>query len=367
VASPEEVRITLSAPFAPFLSQLETLAIMPAEALAAGADMQQQPVGTGPFALAEWAPDTYLLLDAHEGYWGEGLPRLDALKFNIVPEAATRQVGLSGGTYQFLPVVDPAVAVTLTADPSVQVFQTLDLGYSLIGMNVSRPPFDDPRVREALNVALNRDEILQAAYFGLGEPGGPLSPALVDWAVPVTEFPCYAHDPEQARALLQEAGLSEPVAFTLNVLGSLQLVVDIAQVAQQQLNAAGFDVTLNVQEQGQFIQDWRNSNFDAFASLNGGFPDPDAYLYRTFLTGGSTNVFKYSDPALDELLERARTLSDPAERRAAYEEAQRMLACQGPIAHIAYGTLITAASPDLTGFQQIADRSLYYLREADLP
>ena len=119
----------------------------------------------------------------------------------------------------------------------------------------------------------------------------------------------------------------------MNVLPR-QDIKDIAQVVQAQLNKAGFKVELKNQELGQFIQDWRNSNFDLFASTNAGSADPDDYFYRTFRTGGSTNVFKYSDPELDKLLDGARTTPDQAARKAAYDEVQKKLACTGPIAHL---------------------------------
>ena len=144
-------------------------------------------------------------------------------------------------------------------------------------------------------------------------PGGPLSPALKDWAVDVKEFACYKPDPAKAQALLKEAGVATPVALTMIVLPR-QDIKDIAQVVQQQLNKAGFKVELKSPELGQFIQDWRNSNFDLFASTNAGSPDPDDYFYRTFRTGGSTNVFKYSNAEVDALLDRGRA---PSTRRRA--------------------------------------------------
>src|SRR3546814_596043 len=155
--SPTEVEIRLSAPFSPLLSQLATLYIVPRDYVEGGSDLQRHAVGTGPFAFAEWVPDTYIRLDANESYWEPGLPKLDAVKFNVVPEASTRQIGLSTGTYQFLPNIDPSIAVTLASDPNVRMFRTLDLAYTLIGMNVSKPPFDRPEVREALNYALDRE------------------------------------------------------------------------------------------------------------------------------------------------------------------------------------------------------------------
>ena len=89
---------------------------------------------------------------------------------------------------------------------------------------------------------------------------------------------------------------------------------DTAQVLQAQLADVGIRANVNVAEFGAFVQDWTNSNFDMFVSLNGGSVDPDGYLHRTFITGGSTNVFKYSDPEVDEWLEAGRTTTDPAAR-----------------------------------------------------
>ena len=330
------------------------------------AELARHPVGTGPFKFREWAPDTFIGLDRNPAYWQAGLPRLAGLKFDIVPEAATRQLGIQGGTYGMVPALDAATATSLATQPKVKLLQTQDLAYSIIGLNASRPPFDKPAVREAVNYALDRAQIADAAYYGRAVPAGPLSPALTQWALPVSDFPCYRTDPAHARTLLQGAGITLPLKVTLNVLGSLQQVVDVAQVVQAQMNAAGFDVALNVQEQGRFIADWRAGQFEAFASLNSGGPDPDDYFGRTFATGGATNVFKYSNPELDGLLAKARTLTDPAARKPLYDDAQRILACTGPAVHVAYATLFTAIRADLQGYTPTATRSLRGLREAHI-
>lgn len=355
-----EVTITLDAPSAPFLSQLASLAIVAPEA---AAELGRKPVGTGPFRFSAWVPDTYIALERNPDYWEKGLPHLAGLKFNIVPEAATREAGIIGGTYKLLPVVDAASAAALTGKPGVRLLQTQDLAYSLVGLNVSKPPLDKPAVREAINMAIDRNQLVQAVYYGRAVPGGPLSPALTDWALPVSDFPCYKPDPATAEKKLQEAGVSGKLKLTLNVLGSLQIVQDLAQVAQAQLNKAGFDVALNVQEQGRFIADWRASNFEGFVSLNGGAPDPDDYLGRTFQTGGATNVFKYSNSDLDKLLIAARQTTDMTARKRMYDEAQKILACTGPIVTLAYGTLFAAVREDVQGFAPMPTRSLRTLRE----
>ena len=327
--------------------------------------LQKTPVGTGPFRFQEWQPNGFILLSRFDGYWKQGTPKLAGLKFNIVPESATRQVGLVNGQYALLPNIDAATALQLKGKPNVKLSETLELAYSLIGMNVSKPPFDNPKVREALNYAINRDEIVAAALFGAGVAGGPLSPALKTWALDVKQFPCYTPDAKKAQALLKEAGVAMPVAVTMNVLPR-QDIKDVAQVVQEQLNKAGFKVELKNQELGQFVQDWRNGNFELFASANAGAPDPDDYFYRTFRTGGSANVFKYSDAEIDALLDKARSSQDQAARKAAYDEVQKKLACSGPAAHLAYSTLFSAARDNLQGYEIMPNRQLTSLRDATL-
>jgi peptide/nickel transport system substrate-binding protein len=359
----QTVELKLKEPSAALLSSLATIAIVPRSMETNKDALQKTPVGTGPFKFQEWQPNGFILLSKNDAYWEKGLPKLAGLKFNIVPESATRQVGLTNGQYALLPNIDAATALQLKGKPNVKLAETMDLAYTLIGMNVSKPPFDNPKVREAVNYAINRKEIVDAALFGAGVPGGPLSPALKSWALDVNQFGCYTHDPAKAQALLKEAGVAAPVAVSMKVLPR-QDIKDVAQVVQEQLNKAGFKVELVNQEQGQFIQDWRNSNFDMFASINAGQPDPDEYFYRTFRTGGSTNVFKYSDAEIDSLLDKARTLSNQAERKTAYDTVQKKLACTGPAAHLTYGTLFSAMNSKLQGYDVMPNRSLMLLRNA---
>jgi len=156
------------------------------------------------------------------------------------------------------------------------------------------------------------------------------------------------------------------VDFEIVTLGSMRVIVDVAQVAQAQLAAAGFRATVTVEELGGFVQRWRNSDFDTFASLNGGTADPDGYLDRTFRTGGPTNVFQFSNPAVDTLILAGQRATDFATRQGVYAELQRALACDGPIAHVAYATFFTAHRNEVVGFVQSPSRSLRYLRNVTL-
>ena len=196
---PHTVELKLKEPSAPLLTSLATIAIVPRTFEADKDALQKPPVGTGPFKFQEWQPNGFILLAKHDAYWKKGLPKLAGVKFNIVPESATRQVGIANGQYALLPNIDAATALQLKGKPNVKLAETLELAYTLIGMNVSKPPFDNPKVREALNYALNRQEIVDAAQFGAGVPGGPLSPALKSWAVDVKQFPATSPIPPRRR------------------------------------------------------------------------------------------------------------------------------------------------------------------------
>ena len=358
------VVFTLREPFAPFLVNTANLSVVPRE-VAETEDLNRVAVGTGPFTLTEVVPDTYVLLTAYPDYYREGQPGVAAVRYNVVPEASTRAAGLRNGTYHLLPDVDPATALTLENVPGVSILSTQDLAYSLLGFNTTVAPFNDPRVREAVNLIIDRDEIVEAVYFGRAVPGGPLSPGLSDWAVDASTFGCYTPNVERARALLEEAGAND-LSMEILTFGTNKIVSDAAQVIQAQLIDAGLDVAVDVEEFGTFVQRWQNGDFDAFVSLNGGSADPDGYLYRTFHTDGATNVYEFSNTGVDTLLDQGRTQTTFDERKATYDELQESLACTGPVVHVAYGTLLSALRDEVGGFEQMPTRSLISLRNVTL-
>lgn len=359
------LELKLKEPSAPLLASLAGIAIVP-RGLETNKDaLQRAPVGTGPFKFEEWQPNGFIRLSKHAGYWNAGQVKLAGVRFNFVPEAATRAVGIGNGQFALLPHIDAATAMQLEGKPNIGMQKTQELAYTLIGMNVSKPPFDNAKVREALNYALNRKEIIDAALFGAGAPAAPLPPVLKDWAVDVKDLPCYAFDPAKAQALLKDSGVALPISVSMTMLPR-QDIRDIAQVVQQQLNKVGIKVELKNPELGQFVQDWRNSNFDLFASTNAGSIEPDDYFYRAFRTGGSTNVFKYSNPEIDALLDKGRSALDKPTRQTIYRDVQKILGCSGPAAHIAYPTLFSAVRSNLQGYQIYANRSLVSLGGASL-
>lgn len=358
------ISIALSTKFAPFLNNVAGpgRAIIPKSIVEEGQSLKKKVAGTGPFYLEDWVPGEQILLKKNESYWMEGLPYLNGVSYKIIPEPATRRAALQSGDIHVIPSATSTSVQVLKNTKKLEILSTQELAYSLIGFNTNKEPLNDPKVRKAVSYALDRNEIIQAVYNGLATVGTPLPPALEEWYLPEEELVGYGHDIERAKELLSEAGYSDGVSFSITVSPTLDTALQIAQVVQQQVKPAGISIELNTVEWGTFLDAWRNSNFDAFASLNGGSFDPDGYYYRTFHSGGSTNVFNYSNSEVDELLEKGRVTTDLAERQKIYDQVQRQLTEQMPILFVAYADLHTVVRDNVNGFSQLPDRSMALLR-----
>jgi len=359
-----EIKITLSSKFAPFLNKVSGpgRAIVPKSVFEEGKNLKKQVMGTGPFTLENWVPGEQIVLEKNQDYWMEDLPYLDNVTYKIIPEPATRRAALQGGDIHVIPSAESTSVKVLEGTKNVKVLSTQELAYSLIGFNLDREPLTDPMVRQAISYATDREEIIEGVYDGLATVGTPLPPALGEWYVPASELESYEQDYDKAKELLEEAGHPNGIEFSVTVSPTLQTALQIAQVLQQQLKPAGINMELNTVEWGTFLDAWRNSDFDSFASLNGGSFDPDGYFYRTFHSEGSTNVFNYSDSVMDDLLEQGRVTTDLKERKEIYVEIQKRLIEQMPILFVAYADLHTIARENVKDFAQLSDRSMALLR-----
>ena len=139
--------------------------------------------------------------------------------------------------------------------------------------------------------------------------------------------------------------------------------VQIAQVLKEQLAPAGFTVEIEQVDFATFLSRWRGSQFDTFVSLNSGSIDPDVHLYRHIHSTGSTNVFKFKDAAIDQMLDQARGTADPARRQQIYGQLQRAIAEKVPFLFLAYADLFAVARTTVNGFTLTSTRSMYPLTE----
>lgn len=324
-------------------------------------NMQLETNGTGPFYLAEYVPGNYITLKKNPYYYVKDQPYVDEIKIVFMPEEVSRVAALKNGDVDIAKINEP-LNLKQFPEGKFKVYRSPVLSYYLIGINTTRKPLNDPKVRNALNYAINREAIIKAVAFSEGIVTGPLNPAVQPWALQPKAFDEYTYNPAKAKELLAQAGY--PNGFEFEIVTSQRYNFDkVAQVIQAQLAEVGVKVKINLVEWGIFIKRWRESDFDAFISMNSGSIEPDIQFYRTFHTGGSTNVFLYSNPRVDELLDLGRSEVDISKRKAIYDELQRLLVKESPIIFLYSANQIFVSNASVEGFKLLANESLVFLRE----
>jgi len=326
-----------------------------------GKNLQLETNGTGPFYLAEYVPGNYIVLKKNPHYFVKNQPYLDEIRIVFMPEEVSRVSALKNGDVDIAKINEP-LNVKQFPEGRFKIYRSPVLSYYLIGINTKRKPFDDPQVRNALNYAINREAIIKTVAFGEGVVTGPLSPMVQPWALLPKDFDEYTYNPTKAKQLLAPAGY--PNGFEFEIVTSQRYNFDkVAQVIQAQLAEVGVRAKINLVEWGIFIKRWRESDFDAFISMNSGSIEPDIQFYRTFHSKGSTNVFLYSNPRVDELLELGRSTVDTTKRKEIYDELQRLLVKESPIIFLYSANQIFVSNASVEGFKLLPNESLIFLRE----
>ncbi len=363
------VRVHLKHPLASIFSGLASgnASIVEKAAVlgSASGDLQKTEAGTGPFMLAEWVPDNFMRLVRNPAYFKRGLPKVDEVVYRIIPEQASLLAAVRTRSVDTATISDGSVAKQAQADKALTVLQAPTLNLRIFSFNTTRPPFADARVRDAIAFAIDRDAIVKAAEFGLGEVSGPIPAPARDWALPVGEFPEYQPNPAQARKMLQEAGAAG-AAFKIVASSSYEGGLAVAQVIQSQLRAVGLAPTIENIEWGTYINRWVKRDFDTMVELRGGDPDPDRFLYRTFYSTGAVNNFLFKDATVDRLLERGRVHLDAAERRPIYRELQKALVQKAPAVFLYTPHQTQVLQPYVKGFRLIPTGALTYLEQTAL-
>ncbi|MCB9105810.1 MAG: LysM peptidoglycan-binding domain-containing protein [Anaerolineales bacterium] len=313
-----------------------------------------EPIGTGPFQISEVEGTTRMVLTKNENYWQEGLPYLDAIEITPIPDDTVRETALLSGDVDWVLSIAPQNYESLEANPDVVVSTAPQLSYDYMGINLTREPFTDVRVRQAIALALDREEIAAAGYFGLAEtiegPTGPGSPWYFDYAP-------YGQDIERAKELLAEAGY--PDGFEMELLPTVQYgeTVRAAQVIQQQLAAIGITASINAPEWSQWLELEGNFNYDAYICNWNGLIDADQYYYLQHKSDQVFNFTGYDNPEFDELVTEARSTSDFDERYQIYQDLNQILVDDAPYIYMYNKLEIRAYSPQVKGFVTRSDQA----------
>ncbi|MGB9685985.1 MAG: ABC transporter substrate-binding protein [Rectinema subterraneum] len=363
VLGPYKVKVTLSAPLASFLEGLASnnCAIVSKAAVEKYGNLQKVAVGTGAFMLKEWIPDNSMTLVKNPNYFEKGLPYLDKIIFRVIPEQASLLAGIKAGTLDMAQINDASTILLAKRDSNIVVMQKPGINVRTFGFNTTRKPFDDARVRQALSLAIDRNEIVTVAEFGMAQPTGPIPAGATQWALPLSKLPNYTPDYAKAKALLAEAGFPNGFTFKIVTANSFEGGLSVAQVIQNQLKKIGVNAELEVVEWGIYIDRWVKRDFDSMVELRGGSGEPDRFLYRTIHSTGGVNNFLFKDADVDRLLDKGRVLTTYAERKPVYDELQVVLAEKAPIIFLYCPFETHVLSKQVKGFKQVGYGSLYYL------
>jgi peptide/nickel transport system substrate-binding protein len=326
------IELRLTAPTASMLDALSfsNMAIVPREVIEEHGDLQRVAVGTGPFQLDRWVADQETVFVRNPDYFEDDLPYIDRLVFRVIPDQMSLLAGLRTGSLQAAQIDDAAVLSLAERDPNLEVLSTPAILLRVFSFNVAREPFDDPRVRQAMALAMDRDEIIRVAEFGRGLVSAPIPSSAETWAAPIDTLPNYTPDLERARELLEEAGVPQGARFDIVTSPTYEGGLAVAEIIQEQLRRIGLDPRLEVVEWGIYIDKWVNRDFDTMIELRSGGGDPDTFLHRLIHSQGAVNNFQYANAELDALLDTGRHLVAFDERHPIYLEAQHILAQEVP-------------------------------------
>lgn len=356
-----EVVMTLSSPFAPFLSNLaypSGLIISPAAVMEHGQDVGRNPSGTGPYRFVEWRSNERVTLERNADYW-DGPPPVSGVVFRPIVEATTRVNELFTGGVDLIVEVPPDELAGLRADANYTVYEQAGPHVWFLILNLLEAPFDDVRVRQAANHAIDRQSLVDDVLQGTATvANSPTPPAFGSAHNP--DITGYDYDPERARQLLAEAGYPDGVDVTFYVTegGSGMLdPVPMGEAIQADLRAVGINASIQTYEWNSFLGEV-NPGLQGkadMAQMAWMTADPDTLPFLTLRTNawpdaGGFNSGYYSNPEVDRLLEAAQVETDPAERDRLYRAMQEIVVEDAPWVFVANWKQNAASSSALTGF-----------------
>ncbi len=290
--------------------------------------MNSQSVGTGPFRLAEFNPNQNLTLERFEDYWEEGAPYLDAVNFAFLPNSASMLVALRNGRIDVVNLERPQDVAQVEGIEGLVIERFPSLNQKTVDLGSETPPLDDVRVRQAISLAIDKEEIMQAAIGGYGQVITTIVAGLEDrWGVPASELPFQARDLERARALMEDAGHGDGVDITLTTINGYDWMDPAAVTLKEQLGEIGIDLQIQRVDLGVWIDNFRSRQmgftFNDWATQ----PDPNLLFFRHFHKQPEGADFRnWNNEEASELLARGRSESDYDERKDIYAQFQKVLA-----------------------------------------
>ena len=315
------VRFVLSAPDSSFITNLADPFAVANSILNREAGAVAQPalsmVGTGPYKVVSYSPERELVLTAHDGYWREGIPRTRDLIVRYLSEQSAQVAALEAGQIHLM-FPSPETVLTLAGAANVAVEATSTAQSFQINMGSIDAPLDDVRVRRAIALSIDREELVQLALLGEGTATGPFPPGH-PWAVPVDELPYYGRDVEEARSLLAEAGYEGGLELSFMWPAGFDQVGDrLGEILQPQLLESGITLELEPLETAIWLDRLVTANYDLTWTAPSYFADPRQYVIPREGRQGPT------PPELGALFTEAQAATEAADLEEIYRQIQVM-------------------------------------------
>ncbi|WP_411349293.1 ABC transporter substrate-binding protein [Paenibacillus sp. WLX2291] len=355
------VEIQLNNPQAPFLQNLAMPAFSiasPAAVEKEGANFKSSPVGTGPFVFKEWKRSDSITLEKNKEYWQEGLPKMDQLIIRSIPDNTARFNALQNGEIDMMEDLSPDDLTTLESNPDLQKFNRPPFNVAYLGFNVTKEPFNNPKVRVALNHAVDKKGIIDAFFAGQAEAAiNPIPPTLWGYNSNIKD---YDYDLTKAKQLLADAGYPNGIDKELTFYAmpvSRPYMPDgrkVAEVIQASFAQIGVKVKIQSPEWATYLDDLSKGQKDDLFIIGwtGDNGDPDNFFYPLLDKDsiGGNNYSQYDSEPLHKLLVQAQRETDQDARAKLYEQAQVIVKEDAPWVPLVHSTPLLAASAKLKGY-----------------
>lgn len=348
VVDPYTIQIQLKKPYSPFLAVLTDRAgmmVSPTAVKKEGKNFSNHPVGTGPYKFVNRVQQDHIKLTRFDGYWGDK-PSIKNVVYKPFPDGNVRVKNLLYGNVDIVNQIPFKDIDKLKSSSNVKLSVKPALGFQGIMLNTDAAPFNNKKVRQAINLIVNRQAIAKVVFHnGVTPATSPFPPS--SWAHP-GDLKVPKPNLKKAKQLIQESGLSN-IHFTLKVEPKPE-EKQLGQMLQSMLGQIGIKVKLEMVEFGALLEQMKKGNYQAIRIGWSGRTDPDGNVFTWFASKGSLNDMGYSNPKLDKLLKQARTTSDRGKRKQLYDKVAHILWEDVPYVFLYYPKDYKVMKNHLKGF-----------------
>jgi peptide/nickel transport system substrate-binding protein len=343
-------------------------------------NLDTEPVGTGPYKFVSFEPGANIELVKNPDYWGEA-PKIDRIIIQYSKDAAARTLLLKSGDVDIARDVLQSEYASLEADPDTNIVSKETLRTYFMYINEGKAPFDDVKVRKALNYAIDRQEIVDTALEGVaGSPAAGIFPDIMPWSAN-DKIEAYEYNPEKALELFAEAGIKQgrdgklyyngkPFTIEIQTYTKQAAHQPMAEVIAAQFEKIGITTTIKIAETNSISADAVSGNYDLALYSWGVSPvgDPDYFVSSHFLSTGTyaSTWLRYSNPQVDEWILEARAETDKEKRAELYDMIQEQVQNDAVLVCIAYKKEIDGLSPNLKGFEIYPNEYTFITKKMEL-